>query len=80
MTLTLMEMLVQGNYLQIGIMGFIIIFWVIMLSILAKGVEAKFAAAEKKEPAVLAGAVKSADGAVTAAITAAVTEYRKTNK
>jgi len=79
MTITIMEMLNQGNFLQLAIMGVIIIFWFIMIGRLAKGVEAKFAAAEKKEPAVLASAGRSADGAVTAAITAAVTEYRKIN-
>lgn len=72
-----MEMLNQGNFLQLGIIAAIIICWLIMLNNLAKGVEAKFAAAEKKEPAMLASAGKSVDGATTAAITAAVTEYRK---
>ena len=77
MTTTIMEMLNQGNFAQLGIVGAIIVGWLLMINVLAKGVEAKFAAAEKKEPAMLASAGKSVDGATTAAITAAVTEYRK---
>ena len=79
MTITIMEMLNQGNFLQLAVIGVIIVFWIIMIGRLAKGVEAKFAAAEKKEPTMLASAGRSADGTVTAAITAAVTEYRKNN-
>ena len=76
--MTIMEMLNQGSVLQLAIMGAIIIGWLLMIHTLAKGVEAKFAAAEKKEPSFITGAGKSAEGAITAAITAAVTEYRKT--
>ena len=77
--MTIMEMLNQGNIMQLSIMGAIIIGWLLMIHTLAKGVEAKFAAADKKELAMITGTGKSAEGAITAAITAAVTEYRKSN-
>jgi len=72
----IMDMLSQSNFLQLGIIAAIIVGWLFMLNIIGNGVAAKFAA-EKKEPAVITSAGKSNDGAITAAITAAVTEYRK---
>ncbi|MCL2266515.1 MAG: hypothetical protein FWC17_01960 [Treponema sp.] len=63
-------------------MAVIFIAMILLLYTLGKGIDAKFAAADKERLTSAApSAIKAGnDGAVTAAISAAVNEYRKTNK
>ena len=77
--MTLMEMLAQGSALHLIGMGIIFIVMVLLLSLLGKGVAAKYAA-EKDKPVSAPITVKAGNDAVIAAITAAVNEYKKTNK
>ncbi|MCL2719969.1 MAG: sodium pump decarboxylase subunit gamma [Treponema sp.] len=73
--MTLIEMINQGSILHLIGMGIIFTLMIALLTKLGRGIEAKFNI--QKEGSAFAGE-KSNDG-VIAAITAAVTEYRKTN-
>jgi len=80
MSLTLMEMINQGSVLHLIGMGIIFSLMIILISALGKSITAKFAG--EKDNAV-STAVKAPSGAgdgIIAAITAAVNEYRKTEK
>ncbi|MCL2809665.1 MAG: OadG family protein [Treponema sp.] len=74
MSLTLMEMINQGSVLHLIGMGIIFALMIILISALGKGIVKKFA---NENEAISPAAAKTGDG-VIAAITAAVTEYRKT--
>jgi len=80
--MTLMEMIIlasqgKGGILELLAMVGIFIMMVVMILTLGKGVQAKAAAAEKaNQSSVIITPVKTGD-AVTAAITAAVHQYRK---
>ena len=73
--MTLMEMINDGAYLHIAGMCALFVLWVIMITRI--GTAGK-AAAEKDAQHVISASPRSGNNpAVTAAITAAVTEYRK---
>jgi len=77
-TITIQEMLNQSDIFNLVIMGVIFVLMIVMLIRLGKGVEAKFANEKPAPPRVVsATAASSQNEAVTAAITAAVNEYRK---
>jgi len=78
--MTLAEMFASGNAVQLIIMGVIFIVMILLLSMLGNGIAARYADKEKTSaPAPVATRTGNND-AVTAAITAAVNEYKKTNK
>jgi len=72
-----MEMLNQGSVLHLAGMGIVFLLMILLILRLGKGVSAK-QALEKEEPHVSFAPAKTND-AVTAAITAAINEYRKNN-
>jgi len=73
--MTLMEMINEGAYLNLAGMGALFILWVIMITRI--GTAGK-AAGDKNVQHVISASPRSGNNpAVTAAITAAVTEYRK---
>ena len=74
--MTIMEMLIQGNFAQLAGMGLLFIFWVILLSKIGSGIAARSAAEKEKESKVYVPP-SAENKAITAAITAAVNEYRK---
>jgi len=80
-TTTIQDMFIQSDFIDLIIMGVVFILMVVMLVRLGRGVEAKFANERPAPPPVAsAAAASSQNDAVTAAISAAVNEYRKNNK
>ena len=81
--MTIMEMAAQGDFMQLIMMGIIFIVMIMLLSLLGKGIAARSAADKDKQASASAAPVATRTGnndAVTAAITAAINEYKKTNK
>jgi len=79
--MTLMEMFISRDVFQLITMLVIFLLMIYLLTKLGKGVEARYAAEKDKQvPAAAAAARTGNNDAVTAAITAAVNEYKKTNK
>jgi len=76
MALEVIDILNQGSILHMIIMGAIFVLMAVMISKIGNGVSAKSAVERKAQP--IAASVKTGD-AVTAAITAAISEYRKNN-
>jgi len=74
-SMTLLEMVNQGSILNIIGMIIIFILMILMISKIGNGVFLKFDAEKKNQP-VVSSVVKAGDG-VTAAIIAAIHEYRK---
>jgi len=72
--MTLMEMLIEGSVLNLVGMAVVFILMIVLIMVIGKGVEAKYAG-DKDVPHVSA-AVKTQDGTI-AAITAAVKHYKK---
>ena len=73
--MTLMDMFTQGNFMQLSVMVLLFILWVVLLLKIGNGVAAKAAAEKVKERKAIPPAADNK--AITAAITAAVNEYRK---
>jgi len=79
-TTTIQDMFFQSDFINLIIMGVVFILMVVMLVRIGRGVEAR-SANEKSAPSpVASSAASSQNEAVTAAISAAVNEYRKKNK
>jgi len=80
--MTLTKMIAQGDVFQLIMMGIIFIAMIILLSLLGKGIAARSAADKDKQVSAPASVVTKTgnNDAVTAAITAAINEYKKTNK
>ena len=78
--MTLMEMFASGDVFQLTMMGIIFIAMVLLLFMLGKGIAARSAEKDKQIPSAHAVVNTGNRDAVTAAIAAAVNEYRKTNK
>jgi len=76
--MTLIEMLNQGNVFNLVSMGVIFLLMIIMISALGRGVMGKATAEKEEQPAAAAG--RTQNDVITAVITAAINEYRKTNK
>jgi len=77
-SMTMIEMINQGNVFQLLIMGVLFIFIVIMLVRVGKGIDALYNKPAAENTAHPAAAISS-DG-VTAAIAAAVKQYKKNNQ
>ena len=76
--MTLREMFVQGDFLQLAVMVILFVLWIVMIFKLGNGIAAREAAAGKgKQTRALHHSGSSDNNAVTAAISAAVNEYRK---
>ncbi|MDR0322553.1 MAG: sodium pump decarboxylase subunit gamma [Treponema sp.] len=76
--MTINEMLIQGNVLNLFIMGIIFVIMIILISIIGNGIAAR-SAGDKEQPAA-PSIQRAGNDAVTAAISAAVNEHRKNNK
>ena len=77
--MTLIQMVEHGMVWQLVAMGALFVLMGIMLSNIGNGVTAKFAGEKENNPDSSTAAKTGDLSAVTAAITAAVNEYRKTN-
>ena len=74
LSLTLKQMLDQGNVFHLIGMGIIFIVMIFLISKIGKGVAAKFAG---ENQVITSAAISTGNNAVTAAIVAAVNEFRK---
>jgi len=80
-TTTIQDMFIQSDFIDLIIMGVVFILMIVMLVRIGSGVEARSANEKPAPPPVAsAAAASSQNDAVTAAISAAVNEYRKKNK
>jgi len=80
-TTTIQDMFFQSDFIDLIVMGVVFVLMVIMLIRIGSGVEARSANEKPAPPRVSStAAVSSQNEAVTAAISAAVNEYRKKNK
>jgi len=75
--MTLMEILGQGNIPYLLIMCGIFVLMVVLLASIGKGVDARTASAAGEKRTVTSPGAADSSAAVTAAISAAVNEYRK---